>query len=301
MEGEYVRWASGFRNWVTPEGEPGPSGEGGFAAEAGRYHLYISYACPWAHRAMVVRTLKGLEDIISISVVDPRMPPESWVFGDYPGSTPDQINGAQTMAEIYAIAEPQFDGVVTVPVLWDKQRKTIVNNESSEIMRMLNSAFDGCGGRVDVDLYPEALREAIDEINEFVYDTINNGVYQVGFAKSQEAYDLAFDRLFSGLDELEKRLKDQRYLVADQPTEADWRLFTTLIRFDPVYVGHFKCNRQRLVDYPNLWSHTRHLYHLPGVKETINMDHIKHHYYTSHKELNPLGIVPKGPMIDYSE
>ncbi len=301
MEGEYIRWASGFRHWVTPDGEAGPSGEGGFIAGAGRYHLYISHACPWAHRTMITRTLKGLQELITVSVVDPRMPPESWVFGNYPGSTPDHINGKQSMAEIYAIAEPQFDGVVTVPVLWDKQRKTVVNNESSEIMRILNSAFDDCGGRHDIDLYPEALRKEIDEVNEFVYDKVNNGVYQVGFAATQEAYDVAFDQLFGGLDELEQRLEGGRYLVADQATEADWRLFTSLLRFDPVYYSHFKCNRQRLVDFPNLWAYTRRLYQMPGVAETVNMDHIKLHYYSSHKQLNPSGIVPKGPVIDFSE
>jgi putative glutathione S-transferase len=205
------------------------------------------------------------------------------------------------MAEVYAIAEPQFDGVVTVPVLWDKQRETIVNNESSEIMRILNSAFDDCGGRRDVDLYPEALRDEIDEANEFVYDKVNNGVYQVGFATTQEAYDVAFDQLFAGLDELELQLEGGRYLVADQATEADWRLFTSLLRFDPVYYSHFKCNRQRLVDFPNLWAYTRRLYQMPGVAETVNMDHIKRHYYSSHKQLNPSGIVPKGPVIDFSE
>ena len=301
MEGEFVRKASGFRSWVTPDGNAGPSGEAGFAAEAGRYHLYISHACPWAHRTMLIRALKGLQDVISFSVVDPRMPPESWVFGDYPGSTPDQVNGAQTMAAVYAIAEPEFDGVVTVPVLWDKQRRTIVNNESSEIIRILNSAFDGCDGRDDVDLYPEPLREQIDQINSFVYDHINNGVYQVGFATTQVAYDEAFDRLFSGLDSLEQRLEGARYLVAGQLTEADLRLFPTLLRFDPVYYSHFKCNRQRLIDFPNLWAHTRRLYQTPGVAETVNMDHIKCHYYSSHKNLNPTGIVPKGPVIDFMQ
>ena len=300
MKGEFVRKESGFRNWVTADGRPGPSGEGDFTAEPGRYHLYISYACPWAHRTMLYRSLQGLQDIISFSVVDPRMPPESWVFGDYPGCTPDQINGAQSMAQIYAIAEPKYDGVVSVPVLWDKQRHTIVNNESSEIIRILNTAFNAWG-RADLDFYPEPLREQIDVVNNFVYDNINNGVYQVGFAATQAAYEAAFDKLFAALDELEQRLDGKHYLVAEQPTEADWRLFPTLLRFDPVYYCHFKCNRQRLIDYPDLWAYTRRLYQHPGVMDTINMDHIKCHYFSSHKNLNPSGIIPKGPVIDFTK
>ena len=300
MKGEFIRWESGFRNWVTIDGEPGPTGKGGFRAEPGRYHLYISHACPWAHRTMIYRSLKGLQDLISFSVVDPRMPPESWVFGDYPDSTPDQVNGAQSMAEVYAIAAPNFDGVVTVPVLWDKQQNTIVNNESSEIIRILNVAFDAWGV-ADLDLYPEALREQIDTVNDFVYDNINNGVYRVGFAATQAAYDDAFDKLFAALDQLEERLEGERYLVGNQATEADWRLFPTLLRFDPVYVTHFKCNRQRLIDFPNLWAYTRRLYQHPGIAETVNMDHIKCHYYGSHKNLNPSGIIPKGPRIDFLE
>ena len=300
MKGEFVRKESGFRDWVTVNGRSGPSGEGGFAAEPERYHLYISYACPWAHRTMLFRSLKGLQEIIGFSVVDPRMPPESWVFGDYPGCTPDQINGAQSMAEVYAIADPKYDGVVSVPVMWDKQRRTIVNNESSEIIRMLNTAFDAWG-RADADFYPETLREEIDAVNSFVYDNINNGVYQVGFATSQEAYEAAYDKLFAALDELEQRLEGKSYLVAEQPTETDWRLFPTLLRFDPVYYSHFKCNRQRLIDYPNLWAYTRRLYQYPGVADTVNMDHIKCHYFSSHKNLNPSGIVPKGPIIDFTE
>lgn len=296
--GEFVRWESGFRNWVTPDGSPGPSGDGGFRAEPGRYHLYVSYACPWAHRTLIVRALKGLEDLISVSVVHPVMPPESWVFGDYPGATPDPVHGYEKLHQLYAHAAPGFDGVVTVPVLYDKARETIVNNESSEIIRMLNSAFDACG-RADLDLYPEALRADIDAVNDLVYDNINNGVYRAGFATSQSAYEAAFDALFATLDELEARLATQRYLVGGRITEADWRLFTTLVRFDAVYHGHFKCNLRRIVDYPSLWASTRELYQMPGVAETVRMDHIKLHYYASHTAINPTGIVPKGPALDF--
>ena len=296
-KGEFVRWESGFRHWVTPDGSPGPSGDGGFAAEPGRYHLYVSYACPWAHRTLIVRALKGLSDAISVSVVHPLMPPESWVFGDYPGATPDHIHGFDALPQLYAQAAPGFDGVVTVPVLYDKQRRTIVNNESAEIIRMLNAAFDAWG-RAELDLYPAELRDEIDAINVLVYDTVNNGVYRTGFATTQAAYEAAFDQLFATLDQLEAQLATQRYLVGDRITEADWRLFTTLLRFDPVYHGHFKCNLRRLVDYPNLWAYTRELYQVPGVAETVNMDHIKRHYYGSHTAINPNGIVPKGPELD---
>ena len=297
--GEFVRKVSGFRNWVTQDGHAGPSGEGGFAAEAGRYHLYISHACPWAHRTMIYRALKGLTNAISVSVVHPLMPATSWVFGDYPGSTSDSVNGAASMREIYRLADPDFDGVVTVPVLWDKQRKTIVNNESSEIIRMFNSAFDAIG-KVEVDFYPTALRDEIDEINELVYESVNNGVYRSGFATTQAAYETAFARLFDTLDILEDRLGKQRYLVAEQVTEADWRLFTTLVRFDPVYHGHFKCNKKRLIEYPNLWNYMLELYQVPGVAATVDMQQIKYHYYASHASVNPTGVVPNGPEIDYS-
>lgn len=298
--GEFIRGVSEFRHWVTPDGSAGPSGEGGFEAEAGRYHLYISHACPWAHRTMIFRTLKGLQGIISVSVVHPLMPEESWVFGEYPGATEDHIYQAKYLYENYLRASPQFNGIVTVPVLWDKKRQTIVNNESSEIIRMFNSAFNGLGNsNADVDFYPEALREEIDTINQPIYDNINNGVYRTGFATSQIAYEQAFDRLFDTLDETETRLSQKRYLVGTQITEADWRLFTTLIRFDAVYYNHFKTNRQRLNDFPNLWAYTRELYQVPGVSETVNMDHIKYHYFASHQSINPTGIVPKGPIIDY--
>ncbi len=298
MKGEFIRKNSQFRGWVTVDQGPEPDINGGFRAEPGRYHLYVSYACPWAHRTLIYRVLKGLEDVISVSVVHPLMPSESWVFGDYPGATPDLVNGTQKLWEVYKIAEPDYDGIVTVPVFWDKRRRTIVNNESSEIIRMLNSAFDAWG-RSEVDFYPSKLRSEIDSINDLVYENVNNGVYRTGFATSQSAYGEAFDTLFDTLDELEARLSRQRYLVGNCVTEADWRLFPTLVRFDAVYYSHFKCNRQRLSDYPNLWGYTCELYQMPGVAQTVNMDHIKHHYFGSHKSLNPTGIVPKGPNIDF--
>ena len=297
-KGEFVRSVSDFRNWVTKDGSAGPSGEGGFAAESGRYHLYVSHACPWAHRTMIFRALKGLQDAISVSVVHPLMPDESWVFGEYPGATEDHVNKSSYMYENYLKADSNFDGLVTVPVLWDKKRQTIVNNESSEIIRMLNSAFDALTD-VEMDFYPPVLREEIDAINQPIYDNVNNGVYRCGFARTQQAYDQAYDRLFNTLDELEDRLSKQRYLVGDQITEADWRLFTTLVRFDAVYYNHFKTNKKRLTEYPNLWAYTRELYQLPGIAETVNMDHIKYHYFASHRSVNPTGIVPKGPDINF--
>ena len=296
--GEFVRADSSFRHWVTPDGRPGPSGEGGFAAAPGRYHLYVSYACPWAHRTLIVRALKGLEEAIDISVVHPLMPPESWVFGPYPGSTPDRVHGFRALHQLYEESVPGFDGLVTVPVLYDTLRGVIVNNESSEIIRMLNAAFDAWG-RPEVDLYPEPLRPEIDAVNARVYEDVNNGVYRAGFATTQAAYEAAYDRLFDSLDWLEVRLGRQPYLVGERLTEADWRLFTTLVRFDAVYYGHFKCNRRRLVDYPNLWAYTRELYQMPGIAQTVKMDHIKLHYYGSHRGINPTGIVPKGPELDF--
>ena len=297
-KGEFIRSESNFRNWVTKDGSAGPGGESGFAAEPDRYHLYVSYACPWAHRALIFRTLKGLEDIISVSVVHPLMPAESWVFDQYPGATEDHINHVHYLYENYLKADPNFDGLVTVPVLWDKKRQTIVNNESSEIIRMLNSAFDDYSSS-KVDYYPAPLRVEIDAINDVVYNNINNGVYRAGFATTQPAYDKAFDRLFNTLDELEDTLSKQRYLVGDQITEADWRLFTTLVRFDAVYYTHFKTNKKRLIDYPNLWAYTRELYQITGIAKTVNMDHIKYHYFASHQSINPTGIIPKGPDIDF--
>jgi putative glutathione S-transferase len=297
--GEFIRWDSDFRHWVTADGSPGSSGEGGFRAEPDRYHLYVSYACPWAHRTLIFRALKGLENVIPVSIVHPMMPAESWVFGDYPGATPDHVHGFEKLHQLYEHCDPGFDGVVTVPVLYDKHRNMIVNNESSEIIRMFNSAFDQWG-HADVDFYPEYLRSDIDVINKLVYDNINNGVYRTGFATTQKAYERAHNSLFDTLDHLEKHLSKQRYLVGDQITEADWRLYTTLVRFDPVYHGHFKCNRRRLIDYPNLWGYTRELYQVSGVAETVNFDHIKTHYYGSHTMINPTGIVPSGPEIDFT-
>ncbi len=295
--GRFVRKDSAFRNWVTPDGAPGPSGEGGFRAEAGRYHLYVSLACPWAHRTLIFRKLKKLEDVISVSVVDPYMGSEGWVFGDSPGTVPDTVNGARRLYEVYLKADPHYSGRVTVPVLWDKQRGTIVNNESSEIIRMFNAAFAAFTDVAD-DYYPEPLRKEIDRVNERVYHAVNNGVYKAGFATTQEAYDEAFDTLFGALDELDTRLARSRYLLGDRLTEADWRLFTTLVRFDAVYVGHFKCNLRRIADYPNLGPYLRDLYQVPGVAGTVNMEHIKRHYYESHKTINPAGIVPRGPALD---
>ncbi|MCP4408480.1 MAG: glutathione S-transferase family protein [Gammaproteobacteria bacterium] len=297
--GAFNRQESLFRNWITVDGQPGPGGTGGFPAAQGRYHLYVSYACPWAHRTLIVRKLKKLEDIISVSVVHPDMPQESWKFAEYPGATPDHINDFEYLHQAYELAHPGYDGVVTVPTLWDKQNRTIVNNESSEIIRMLNSAF-GDFTDVDMDYYPQDLRPEIDEINEKIYKDINNGVYRCGFAKTQQAYERAFDRLFAALDELEQRLAGQRYLISSQITEADWRLFPTLIRFDPVYVGHFKCNLRRIADYPNLSNYLRDLYQQPGIAQTVNMEHIKRHYYYSHDVINPTRIVPKGPLLDYT-
>ncbi|MGB5297422.1 MAG: glutathione S-transferase family protein [Thiogranum sp.] len=298
IKGEFIRSESSFRSWITKDGGAGPSGESGFAAEPDRYHLYVSYACPWAHRALIFRALKGLKDVISVSMVHPLMPAESWVFGDYPGATKDHVNHANYLYENYLKADSYFDGLVTVPVLWDKKRQTIVNNESSEIIRMLNSAFDDYSNS-SIDSYTESLREEIDAINDIVYNNINNGVYRAGFATTQTAYDKAFDHLFNTMDELEERLSKQRYLVGNQITEADWRLFTTLVRFDAVYYNHFKTNKKCLMDYPNLWAYTRELYQVPGIAETVNMDHIKYHYFASHRSINPTGIVPKGPEIDF--
>lgn len=298
VKGEFTRSESTFRNWVTRDGSPGSSGVGDFIAEPGRYHLYVSYACPWAHRTLIFRALKGLEDVISVSVVHPLMPEESWVFAEYPGATKDHVNQAHFLYENYRLADPQFNGLVTVPVLWDKKKRTIVNNESSEIIRMLNSAFDDYA-KSDIDYYPDSLRQDIDSINSLVYHDVNNGVYRCGFATTQDAYNRAFDRLFDALEELEARLSLRRYLVGNQITEADWRLFTTLVRFDAVYYSHFKTNKKRLIDYSNLWSYARELYQVPGVAQTVNMDHIKTHYFGSHRSINPTGIIPKGPETDF--
>lgn len=300
-DGRFVREGSQFRNWVTADGSPGPSGEGGFEAEAGRYHLYVSLACPWAHRTMIFRVLKGLEDIVSVSVVHPHMLEHGWVYPehDHEGATADSVNRVNYHWQLYVKAQPDYSGRVTVPVLWDKQRETIVSNESSEIIRMFNSAFDALSDDGH-DYYPQALRGEIDEINALVYDAINNGVYRCGFATSQQAYEEGFDALFAALDTVEKRLSGQRYLVGNVLTEADWRLFTTLVRFDAVYVGHFKCNLRRIVDYPNLSNYLRELYQVPGIAETVNFNHIKQHYYYSHTSINPTRIVPKGPALNHN-
>jgi putative glutathione S-transferase len=294
--GRFVRHDAAFRNWVTPDGAPGPSGEGEFKAAPGRYHLYVALACPWAHRTLIFRKLKKLEHAISVSIVDPFMGEEGWTFSDFPGAIPDNVNGKKRLYEIYLLAKSDYSGRVTVPVLWAKERRTIVNNESSEIIRMLNSAFDAFTDARE-DYYPEALRSEIDRINGLVYPNINNGVYRAGFATTQEAYGEAFRDLFTALDEVEGILAKQRYLAGARVTEADWRLFTTIIRFDPVYVGHFKCNRRRIADYLNLSNYLRELYQWPGVAETVNFEHIKRHYYMSHPQINPTRIVPLGPEI----
>ena len=298
-DGEFIRQDSQFRSWITPDGSAGPSGEGGFKAEPGRYHLYVSYACPWAHRTLIFRQLKGLDELISVDVVHPYMGEPGWNFGDWPEATGDRLYGSAYMHEIYTRADAEYTGIVTVPVLWDKQQQRIVNNESSEIIRMFNSAFDHLTGNTD-DFYPVELRAQIDAINAEIYDNVNNGVYRAGFATTQAAYDRAYERLFATLDTLEALLGRQRYLVGDRLTEADWRLFTTLVRFDAVYYSHFKCNRQRLMDFPNLWAYTRELYQVRGVAETTQMDHIKHHYFASHDWINPSRIVPRGPEIDFN-
>ncbi len=298
--GKFERQASAFRSWVTADGAPGPSGEGGFRAEAGRYHLYFSHACPWAHRAIIFRKLKGLEALIGATPVDALMADEGWTFGREEGSPPDPLHNASRLYEVYQAANPSYTGRVTVPVLWDTHTRTIVSNESAEIIRMLNSAFNALlpVDKAALDFAPGALLPAIDEINALVYDRINNGVYKSGFATTQEAYEAAVFPLFEALDHVEERLSGQRYLVGDRLTEADWRLFTTLIRFDAVYVGHFKCNIRRIADYPHLSGFLRELYQIPGVAETVNLVQIKRHYYESHGTINPTGVVPVGPALD---
>lgn len=295
--GHFKRKASSFRNWITADGAAGSSGAAGFTAELDRYHLYISHACPWAHRTMIFRALKGLEDMIPVSVVNWYMREDGWTFHAASGVIGDPINNAEFMHQIYTAADATYSGRVTVPVLWDKQQGTIVSNESSEIIRMFNSAFDGVGALAG-DYYPRALRGEIDAINTRVYSTLNNGVYKSGFAGTQAAYETAVVPLFDTLDWLEDLLSQRRYLTGDVLTEADWRLFTTLVRFDPVYVGHFKCNLRRIADYPNLSNYLRDLYQHTGVAQTVHMDHIKNHYYASHDTVNPSGVVPLGPVMD---
>jgi len=297
--GRFVRSNAKFRNWITPDGSPGPLGDGGFKAEAGRYHLYVSYACPWAHRTLIFRALKGLTDLITVSVVHPDMLSDGWVLSDdYEGATGDTLYGLPYLRDIYVKALPDISGRVTVPVLWDKKSETIVSNESSEIIRMLNSAFNDLTGNSD-DYWPESLRDDIEAVNDRIYETLNNGVYRSGFATTQEAYDEAVGALFDTMDWLEDRLSTHRYLMGDRITEADWRLVPTLFRFDLVYHLHFKCNRARLIDYPNLWAYTRELYQWPGVAETVNFDHIVRHYHFSHETINPHRIIPTNPVIDW--
>ncbi|WP_371154900.1 glutathione S-transferase family protein [Jannaschia sp. 2305UL9-9] len=297
--GKFVRSTAGFRNWITADGSAGPTGSAGFKAEAGRYHLYVSYACPWAHRTLIFRALKGLEDMIAVSVVHPDMLGDGWTFRtDFPGATGDRLFDLPFARDIYLRADPKVSGRVTVPILWDTEQGTIVSNESSEIIRMFNSAFDGLTGDTQ-DFYPEDLRPEIDRINDRVYPDINNGVYKSGFATTQSAYDDAVTALFDALDWVDALLADRRYLAGDRLTEADWRLFTTLVRFDEVYHLHFKCNRRRLIDYPNLWPYTRELFQVPGVADTVNMDHIVRHYHYSHETINPNRIIPINPVMDW--
>lgn len=299
--GKFERSQSQFRNWVTKDGSAGATGSGGFAAETGRYHLYVSLACPWAHRTLIFRRIKGLAPHISVSVVHPDMLGEGWSFDTgFDGATGDTLYGLGHARDIYTRADPHYSGRVTVPILWDKQQQTIVSNESAEIIRMFNSAFDDITGNTD-DYCPEDLREEIDAVNARIYDTLNNGVYKCGFATTQDAYDGAVSPLFETLDWLEDRLSMQRYLLGDQITESDWRLFPTLIRFDPVYHLHFKCNRKRIIDYPNLWAYTRELFQWPGVSETVNLAHIVRHYHYSHESINPHRIIPINPVLDYAE
>ncbi|NVK00026.1 MAG: glutathione S-transferase family protein [Oceanospirillaceae bacterium] len=297
-KGKFERSIAQFRNWVTIDGSAGPSGEAGFKAEPGRYHLYVSYACPWAHRTLMMRQLKGLENIISLSVVHPLMLNHGWTFDtDFDGATGDHLFGHKYYYQIYTQADPHYSGRVTVPVLWDKQQNKLVSNESSEIIRMFNSAFNEVGA-AEGDYYPEELRESIDSRNEWIYEALNNGVYKAGFATSQEAYDEAVTGVFERLDDLEKLLSQQRYLCGERFTEADIRLFPTLLRFDPVYVQHFKCDRRRIADYPALSGYLRDIYQMPGIRDTTNLEHNRHHYYRSHPTINPHGIISTGPIFD---
>ncbi len=296
--GRFERSQAAFRNWITADGTAGPDGKAGFKAEPGRYHLYVAYACPWAHRTLIFRKLKGLENMISLSVVNPIMREHGWTFRRGYKVQPDPIHKAEFMHQVYTAAMADYSGRVTVPVVWDRKQETIVSNESADIIRMFNSAFDQVGAKPG-DFYPEPLRDRIDEINAEVYDRVNNGVYKSGFATTQEAYEEAVIPLFETLDKLEAHLDENRYLCGDRLTEADWRLFTTLIRFDPVYVGHFKCNLRRIEDYHNLSNYVRELYQMPGISETVEFRAIKLHYYGSHDTINPHYIVPMGPALDY--
>lgn len=299
--GRFERSEAQLRNWVTPDGSAGPTGRDGFKAEPGRYHLYVSYACPWAHRTLIYRALKGLEDMIPVSVVHWHMAEQGWTFAsDEDGIVGDRLQGKDLMYQVYLESEPDYSGRVTVPVLWDRKTNRIVSNESAEIIRMFNSAFDGVGAKPG-DYYPADKRAEIDALNDRIYETVNNGVYRSGFATTQTAYEEAVFPLFETLDHLEDLLGKTRYLTGGTPTEADWRLLPTLLRFDLVYFGHFKCNLRRLVDYPNLWAYTRDLYQQPGIAQTCNFEHAQKHYYASHGSINPTGIVPAGPMINFAE
>lgn len=298
--GEFVRSTARYRNWVTADGTPGPRGEGGFRAESGRYHLYVSYACPWAHRTLIFRVLKGLVDHVDVSVVHPDMLAEGWEFReDFPGATGDRLFGCEYLRQIYLRADPNASGRVTVPLLWDRERDTIVSNESADIIRMFNGAFDAITGNDD-EYRPPPLRDRIETVNTRVYDSVNNGVYKAGFATTQAAYDKAAASLFDSLDWIEDLLGRHRYLTGDRITEADWRLFTTIVRFDPVYHTHFKCNRKRVLDFPNLWGWARELYQWPGVAATVRPDHIVRHYYYSQDSVNPHRIIPLGPDEDWT-
>ena len=299
QNGHFVRPVTRYRNWITPGGEPGSSGNGGFAAALGRYHLYVALACPWAHRTVIMRMLKGLEDVVSMSVVEPLYGPRGWKFGTMPGATPDTANGKSELAEIYLLADPRFTGRVTVPVLWDKEARVIVNNSEDDICRMFNGVFSRFGDTT-VELFPGDIAEEQNELSAFIYENVNNGVYKAGFATTQRSYEKAARALFAALDELEARLATRRYLFGERVVETDWRLFCTLIRFDAVYHGHFKCNLRRIVDYPNLDGYLRDLYQQPGIAETVNFDHIKRHYYMTHEEINPTHIVPLGPELDFT-
>lgn len=297
-DGHFERSASAFRNWITPDGRPGPTGQDGFRAMAGRYHLYVSLACPWAHRTLIMRVLKGLQDIIPISVTHWVMAENGWTFAPGEGVIPDPLYNSRYVHELYTRADDEYFGRATVPILWDQHTQTIVNNESADIIRMLGSAFDQAGAKPG-DYYPRPLRPEIDTLNQRVYDTLNNGVYKSGFATSQAAYQAAVVPLFETLDWLEDRLSRSRFLCGETLTEADIRLFTTLVRFDAVYNGHFKCNIRRIVDYKNLWAYTRDIFQLPGIAETVDLGHIKRHYYMSHTSINPTGTVPVGPVLNF--
>jgi putative glutathione S-transferase len=300
VKGHFERKETAFRDWVTPDGRPGPTGQDGFRAMPGRYHLYVSLACPWAHRTLIMRSLKGLQNIITVSVTHWLMGDQGWTFEGGEGVIADQLYNSRYVHEIYSRADSTYTGRVSVPLLWDQHTQTIVNNESADIIRMFGTAFDLVGAKPG-DFYPQSSRAEIDAVNQRIYDTLNNGVYKCGFATTQAAYEAAVVPLFDTLDWLEERLSRSRYLVGDSLTEADIRLFTTLVRFDPVYNGHFKCNIRRITDYRNLWAYTRDIYQIPGIAQTVNFGHIKRHYYMSHRQINPTAIVPAGPVLDFDE